>query len=117
MMMLFGFFPLLFLFLVFSVLGVFRRIAVARHVGENPKFRDEPPSGRLDGTVFSLAKRHGGQLTLSDVVVETGLNLAEAERYMDSLVDNAHVSVEVDENGRLCYEFPELRNDTGEKNE
>ncbi len=117
MMMLFGFFPLLFLFVIFGLLGVFRRFAAVRHVSESPEARDEPRSGRLDGAVFSLAKRLGGRLTLSDVVVETGLNLAEAERYMDSLVDNAHVSVEVDENGRLCYEFPELRNDTGEKNE
>ena len=66
------------------------------------------PQAREDGNLFRLAKKLGGRVTLSEVVVETGMDLKVAERYMDSLVDEAHVTVEVDDMGRVIYVFPEL---------
>ena len=66
-------------------------------------------SGRnLDGRIFRLAQLRGGQLTLSDVVVETGLSVKSAEQYMETLSDGTHVSLEVDESGRMIYLFPEI---------
>lgn len=110
MMMVFGLVPLLILFLGFGAFKAFRRNA-----GDAAQLANTGAvlTGRLDGAVFGLAKRLRGKITLSDVVVETGLDLADAERYMDSLVDHAHVSMEIDGNGRLIYEFPEFLDRSG----
>jgi len=58
--------------------------------------------------VFRLALKLKGRVTVSDVVIETGLGLQEAETLMESMVDNVHVRMEVDDQGRVLYEFPEI---------
>lgn len=58
--------------------------------------------------IFKLAKRLKGKITLSDIVLETGLGLNEAEKYINSLVDGIHIKMEVKENGLVMYEFPEI---------
>jgi hypothetical protein len=58
--------------------------------------------------VFQLARKLGGRLTVSDVVIDLGLDVREAEELLQSLVDNVRVRMEVDENGRVTYEFPEI---------
>ncbi len=68
----------------------------------------DSPARSLDGVLFSLAHRNGGHITLSEVVIETGMNMKDAEKYMDSIVDSVHVSLEVDDSGRLFYVFPEI---------
>lgn len=60
-------------------------------------------------TIFHLARQHGGVLTISDVVMETGLAPGEAESRMNELVDGTRVTMEVTESGGVRYEFPELR--------
>ena len=111
MMMVFGFVPFLLLFIGLVAFRAIRRNT--DDAGANDVLTGGARARRLDGVVFGLAKRLGGRITLSDVVVETGMDLADAERYMDSLVDHAHVSVEVEEQGRLVYEFPELLDESG----
>jgi hypothetical protein len=59
-------------------------------------------------SLFRLAKRRGGVLTLSDIIIETGLSVQQAEEMMNALVDNIYVRLEVTEQGRFVYEFPEL---------
>ena len=82
---------------------------------------DKQSARNLDGRIFRLAQLRGGQLTLSDVVVETGLSVKNAEQYMETLSDGTHVSLEVDESGRMIYLFPEIiarkRIDPDERNE
>jgi hypothetical protein len=68
-----------------------------------------PRTPPIDSTVFKLAAGHGGRLTLSQIVIETGLTLAQAESAMEKLVDGMRVRMEVDKNGLVHYEFPELR--------
>ncbi|HEC62153.1 MAG TPA: hypothetical protein ENI27_07860 [bacterium] len=63
---------------------------------------------RLQVTVFRLAARNNGRLTLSDVIVETGLDLNKAEKLMDRMVDGAHVQIDVNDKGMIFYEFPEI---------
>ena len=58
--------------------------------------------------IFQLAKKLRGRITLSDIVIETGMSLHEAERVIESIVDGTHVSMEVNEHGRVVYEFPEI---------
>ena len=74
-------------------------------------------SGPLQARIFRLAKRRGGKLTLSDVVIETGLSLSDAEALMNALVDNVYVRLEVTDQGRIVYEFPELMQETEDQSE
>lgn len=66
----------------------------------------KPP--RREGEIFRLADEMKGRLTLSDIVIATNLNLKEAERVIDSMVDGTHVTMEVRDSGRVVYEFPEI---------
>lgn len=59
--------------------------------------------------VFRLASQNDGVLTVSDVVVETGLEPKEAERRLNDLVDSQRVTMEVTDDGRVRYEFPEMK--------
>ena len=64
--------------------------------------------GSDESRIFKLALRLKGRLTVSDVVIETGLNLQQAEELLESLVDSVHVRMEVDDRGLVTYEFPEI---------
>lgn len=61
-----------------------------------------------DAQVFQLANRLRGRVTISDVVIEIGIGVQEAEELMQRLVDNTRVCMEVDERGLVTYEFPEI---------
>lgn len=113
MMMMFGLVPFLFVLIGLTAFGVFRRRAHREAGRGSSGGGDRDNTLHRDSAVFGLARHSGGRITLSDVVVETGMNLAEAEQYMNSLVDNAHVSLEVDGNGKLTYEFREFLDESG----
>lgn len=69
---------------------------------------DSDRTAQLQVLLFRLAKRRGGTLTLSDIIVETGLGVYEAEELMKAVVDNTYIRIEVTDEGRVIYEFPEL---------
>ena len=109
------FLPLLVVFLVVRAVTRYRRV--------NNRFAPPSPddyvgvsrSARVlggaseDAKIFKLAYKLKGRVTLSDIVVETGMNLQDAQRVVESMGDNAHVRMEVDENlGTVTYEFPEI---------
>lgn len=75
-----------------------------------PPFNMQNPFGRrsLDSRVFRLAYRNGGRVTVSQVVMETGMSLEQTEAYMDQLCDGVRVRMEVSDGGLVTYEFPEL---------
>ena len=58
--------------------------------------------------IFRLADKLKGRLTVSDVVVHTGLGIHEAEEAMNQIVDGYRVKMEVDDRGIVLYEFPEI---------
>lgn len=125
-MMFFGWLPFLLLFLfIIAIRGVFRAFGIFKR--RPPDELQEPfergffqpldfgdplppaaPKSSLESKVFRLASRLGGRVTISDVVIETDLGVAEAEQFMDRLVDGTHVRMEVSDEGRVIYEFPEL---------
>ena len=120
----FGFFPFGFLFpLIFFVIiarvasGHFRSSRRRRYVEDD--YLDEhirsiesrhssPRGASEEARIFKLAYRLKGRLTVSDIVVETGLGVSEAEQLIESMVDNSHVRMEVDDRGIVTYEFPEI---------
>ncbi len=74
-------------------------------------FPDEARSQRIRGIearVFKLAYRLHGRITVSDVVVDTGLSVDEAERILERMVDNQRVRMDVTQAGLMIYEFPEI---------
>jgi hypothetical protein len=62
----------------------------------------------VESAIFALAYRHKGRITLSDIIVETGLGIREAEQVANGMVDGIRVRMEVRENGLVVYEFPEI---------
>lgn len=126
-MLIYGFLPLLFLFIFCVKLinklsrrshnrsGLFNR----HFRGDDAKYISPVMDNRrissrnaevrsLDSVLFRAARRNGGRLTLSDVVIETGMGLKQAARYMEELSDGRHVSIESDDSGTIWYVFPEL---------
>ena len=119
----FGFFPFGFLLpLIFIVIVTRVASAFFRSSSRRYRFPDDyddyrrpletlekiPPPENHDAMLFKLAYRLKGRLTVSDIVVETGMGVAESERLIQSLVDSNHVRMEVDEQGIVTYEFPEI---------
>jgi hypothetical protein len=64
--------------------------------------------GNLESRIFKLANRRKGRITVSDVVIETGLGVNEAEQLLQSMVDNVRVTMEVNDEGLVTFEFPEI---------
>ena len=71
----------------------------------NPK--SQKPQN-MEAQIFRIAYKLKGRVTISDIVLETGLNLKSAEETMNGMVDGIRVCMEVDERGLVVYEFPEI---------
>ena len=65
-------------------------------------------SGEIDAQIYRAAKGQGGRLTVSDVVIETGLSAEEVKGALERLADGIHVRMNVSDNGSIEFEFPEL---------
>ncbi|TVR85517.1 MAG: hypothetical protein EA428_15735 [Spirochaetaceae bacterium] len=74
-----------------------------------PEYYDRLRSGDSQARVFQTARKLGGSLTVSDVVIELGIGIEQAEQLLSSMVDSSRVRVEVSEQGLLVYDFPEVR--------
>ena len=114
-------FPLIIFFVVARVAAGFIRGITRRtyrglpdDIGPPPEVYRRDAKGLIRGSnsdesrIFKLALRLKGRLTVSDVVIESGLNLQQAEDLLEGLVDSIHVRMEVDDQGLVTYEFPEI---------
>ena len=116
-------FPLFFFIIVIRVLRSIFRSSSRRNL--ESKIRDHlpgpaddystvsrypgPPVRRFgEGDIFRLADKMKGRITLSDIVIATNLSMQDAEEVIESMVDGIHVTMEVDDDGRVTYEFPEI---------
>jgi hypothetical protein len=72
--------------------------------GSLPSANGQDPQARL----FRLASRRRGRLTVSDVVIDLGVSVHEAEDLLDAMVDGRRVRMQVGPNGLAVYEFPEI---------
>ncbi len=82
-----------------------------RRVGEpgGPGSLFELPRGRsYEARLFRLAYKLKGRITVSDIVLDTGLGVKEAEELVNGMVDGMRVRMEVDQKGMIVYEFPEI---------
>lgn len=129
-MMAFGFFPFFFVVPLLFFFGIVRLIVGAARGFQRGRYVDErsysafprrdsgftEPRRPTQAQLFRLAHKLKGRLTVSDIVVETGLSVSEAEELAESMVDGTRVRMEVDDRGIVTYEFPEIirRFDQGE---
>lgn len=113
--------PFFFVFPALALYYVFRHIFGQGHSGNHPRFFDEYPQYEDRGyqdrhqskesrqaEIYKLAYTLGGKITVSDIVIETGETVNEAEELIQSMVDNQHIRMEVQEDGLVVYEFPEI---------
>ncbi len=61
-----------------------------------------------EAEIIRIANKNDGILTVTDVALDTGLSMKEAEDALNKLVDNVRVSLEVTSSGILHYEFKEI---------
>ena len=85
-----------------------RQIASARRQADRHRPIEGPRLETVEPTIYRLAKRLDGRLTVSDVVVETGLSARNAEQLLQSMTDSIRVRMDVDDRGIVTYEFTEL---------
>jgi hypothetical protein len=117
----FAFWPFLIPFLIiFFVLrigprlfrGLFRDLEDRREYSARMPFPQKQrrirKSNDTESIIFSLAYRLKGRITLSDIIIETGLSMKEAETVINQMLDGIRVRMEVDESGMMVYEFPEI---------
>ncbi len=67
------------------------------------------------GKIMNLAIDNKGVLTVTDVVMATGLSLKQAEEVLNNMVDEYRVKMEVKDSGIIVYEFIEIINRKEEK--
>jgi hypothetical protein len=73
--------------------------------------RDSTPEklpSSVQRQIFELAKQNKGRLTVTDVVLGTGLSLRQAEEALNSMVDGYRIRMNVHDSGMIIYEFAEL---------
>ena len=85
-----------------------RRISRHRKQGEKRRQIWNRKPKNIEGVIFNLAYALKGKITLSDIIIETGLSMKEAENTINQMVDGIRVRMEVDDQGMVVYEFPEI---------
>ncbi len=61
-----------------------------------------------EADIFRLARKLGGRLTVSDVVIHLGYRPRDAEQMLEKMTDSIRVRMEVTENGMIVYDFFEV---------
>ena len=110
-------FPLLFAGVMPMVEGI-RRLAAARYskpIAAEPK---KSSIASIEKQILLAAKEEKGVVTPALIALKTELSIQEAEKKLDELAQNGYTQMQLRENGRIEYEFPEfmprLENGAGE---
>ncbi len=88
----------------------YRDQRISRHRKQSEKrrqIRNRKPKN-IEGVIFNLAYTLKGKITLSDIIIETVLSMKEGEKIINQMVDGIRVRMEVDDQGLVVYEFPEI---------
>jgi len=74
----------------------------------------ETARNSIQREIFKLARTEGGSITVSDVVLVTGLSIAEAEKALNDIADGFRVRMDVTDSGIVRYVFTELEKNQGD---
>ncbi len=97
---------------IFFGLRYLRALTTRRQKGydkftpDNTKVRDSS----IQNQIMKLALNNRGFLTVTDVVIGTGLSINEAEKALNSMVDGLRINMQVKDSGIIVYEFIEIIN-------
>lgn len=69
---------------------------------------DDAKVAALETALLRVAEKHGAVLTASDAARELGISVQDADRALTRMSDGTRVSLEVDDEGLIRYEFREL---------
>lgn len=68
---------------------------------------------RQEKEVLRVAKSEGGRVTPAVAALKSSCSIEQANTLLDSLVERGYAQIDVDDNGRIVYLFPEFyRDDT-----
>lgn len=99
--------PMLFAGVLPMIEGI-RRLAAARAskpIAAQPK---KPSVASVEKQILRAAKEEKGIVTPALIALKTDLSIQEAEKKLDELAQNGYTMMQVRENGRIEYEFPEF---------
>jgi hypothetical protein len=100
-------FPLLFAGVMPMVEG-FRRLMAARHSRPVVSRSKRPGVASIEKQVLVAAKEENGVVTPALVALKTELSIQEAEKKLDEMAQKGYTVMQVRDNGRIEYEFPEF---------
>lgn len=104
--------PVVWLIVLIGGYFLFRRF-IMPHTYEESRgrrsFPRESSSGSIETNIYRLAAKRNGDVTVSDVVTDLGIEPKKAENILESMSDGMRVRMEVGEKGDVYYSFPELR--------
>ncbi len=109
-----GFFGWIFLLIplmaIFIGVRFLRRKYGAGHkyFGNNESKSSEDNGPSIEKQILKLAFEKKGILTVTDVVMETGLSISKAEETLNSMVDGFRVDMRVKDSGIVVYAFTEI---------
>ena len=87
-----------------------------RDVGKNGSKSLKNADQSIQNQILRLAFKKRGILTVTDVVLETGTPMREAEEILNDMVDSYRVNMQVNNSGIIVYEFAEIINREETKN-
>ncbi|MDZ7794247.1 MAG: hypothetical protein U5P10_11340 [Spirochaetia bacterium] len=104
-----------FLWLIIGVAGYFimRRFFNSKPNRQHASADRTEAYGRgqesVETSIYRLAAKLSGTITVSDVVTDMGIEPKKAEKMLESMADGVRIRMEVDDAGIVYYEFPELK--------
>jgi len=109
-------FPMLFAGVLPMVEGI-RRLYAARSskpVVTRPK---KPGVAWVEKQILLTAKEENGVVTPALIALKTELSIQEAEKKLDEMAQSGYTMMQIRENGRIEYEFPEFKPRLGNRAE
>ena len=100
-------FPLMFAGVMPMVEGI-RRLAAARYSRPVVAESKKKSVASSEKQILQAAKEENGIVTPALIALKTELSIQEAEKMLDDMAQNGYTLMQVRENGRIEYEFPEF---------
>jgi hypothetical protein len=107
-------FPMLFAGVLPMTEGI-RRLVSARRSKPAAAQREKPGVAAVEKQILLTAKEENGVVTPALIALKTDLSIQEAEKKLDEMARNGYTMMQIRENGRIEYEFPEFMPRLGNK--
>lgn len=109
-------FPMLFAGVLPMVEGIRRQVRSRRSkpAAAQPK---KPGVTSVEKQILLAAKEENGVVTPALIALKTELSIQEAEKKLDEMAQSGYAMMQIRENGRIEYEFPEFKPRLGNRAE